>query len=485
MKTLIWIRGKDLRIADHAALSQAKPDDIAVFVVDPYFFAPERAREIPHRMQFLIDSLHALAETMAAARGKLWVVHGRSTRVIPALAKETRVDRVTALRWSEPIGRRRDRIINDRLNVPFELLDGETLHHPGTLRTGAGTPYSVFSPFARAFRAKFDLGRPYPTPTTLPNGPIPEHFIGKLPTLADLGLERNPRILKGGEAEASDRLHAFVNKQNQRYGDHRNRMDLEGTSRLSADIKFGVLSPRTVWLAVERSAWADTHKHAYLNELVWREFNYSTLWDRPDILTEPFKSKWADFPWQNHPQHWYAWTTGTTGYPVVDAAARQLLATGFVHNRARMISASFLTKHLQTDYRLGEAHYLKWLTDGDWAQNNMGWQWAAGCGADAQPWFRIFNPILQGRKFDPDGSYVRRWIPELASLDTKYIHSPWEAPPMALQWSGIRLGETYPLPVVDHATARQSFLDVAKNYMDQAASEIRGSPKPTRRSASA
>jgi len=149
----------------------------------------------------------------------------------------------------------------------------------------------------------------------------------------------------------------------------------------------------------------------------------------------------------------------------VDAAARQLLQTGFVHNRARMIAASFLTKHLRLHYRHGEAHYLKWLTDGDWAQNNMGWQWAAGCGADAQPWFRVFNPISQGQKFDADGAYVRRWVPELAGLDDKYLHAPWEAPPMALRWAGITLGETYPSPIVDHPTARADFLAAAKAYM--------------------
>ena len=467
MKTLIWIRGKDLRLTDHPALAQANPGDIAVFVVDPYFFAPENAKNMPHRIQFLIDSLHALADAMHAAGGKLWAIPGRSTHVIPELAQACRVDRVIALRWVEPIGRRRDHIVQERLNVPFELLEGETLHPPGTVRTGGGTPYSVFSPFARTLRRQLTIDTPHPVPTILPSGDVPERFVGALPTLDDVGLRRNSSILRGGEAAAHERLRVFVDNKNQRYKDHRNRMDLDGTSRLSADIKFGVLSPRTVWLAVQNSSWTEADKDAYLNELIWREFNYSTLWDRPDILDNPFKAKWAGFPWRNDPDHWHAWVTGTTGYPVVDAAARQLLATGFVHNRARMITASFLTKHLQIDYRRGEAHYLKWLTDGDWAQNNMGWQWAAGSGADAQPWFRIFTPILQGRKFDPDGSYVRKWIPELAPVETKYIHSPWTAPSLALQWSGIRLGETYPLPIVDHATARQDYLTVAKRYMDQ------------------
>ena len=208
----------------------------------------------------------------------------------------------------------------------------------------------------------------------------------------------------------------------------------------------------------------DVQKRKFTDELIWREFNYNTLWTRPDVLYSPFRETWAGFPWADNTAHWEAWAYGQTGYPIVDAAARELLATGYVHNRARMIAASFLTKHLMMDYRLGEAHYMRWLTDGDWAQNNMGWQWAAGCGADAQPWFRVFNPMTQGRKFDPTGAYVQRWVPELAGLSPKFIHAPWEAPEMVRRWAGIRLGETYPFPIVDHKSAREAFLAVARNH---------------------
>jgi deoxyribodipyrimidine photo-lyase len=212
------------------------------------------------------------------------------------------------------------------------------------------------------------------------------------------------------------------------------------------------------------SSLKDVDKRSFLNELIWREFNYHTLWDHPKILSAPFKSKWAEFPWAEPPDHLDAWKQGRTGYPVVDAAARQLLATGFVHNRARMVAASFLTKHLMLDFRLGEDHYLRWLVDGDWAQNCMGWQWAAGCGADAQPWFRIFNPVTQGKKFDPDGTYVRQWVPELRALDKRYIHAPWSAPPQVLERAKIQLGVEYPRPVVDHAWARERFLSTAKTF---------------------
>jgi deoxyribodipyrimidine photo-lyase len=200
------------------------------------------------------------------------------------------------------------------------------------------------------------------------------------------------------------------------------------------------------------------------NELVWREFAHSTLWDRPELLEQPFQAKFERFPWRRDEDGWRAWAQGETGYPVVDASARQLLAEGFVHNRARMIAASFLAKHLLVDYRLGEAHYMRYLTDGDHANNDAGWQWSAGCGCDAQPYFRIFNPVTQGQKFDPGGGYVRRWLPELAHLPARYIHQPWQAPPAVLEQAAVVLGRNYPHPIIDHAHARQRFLDTAAEH---------------------
>jgi deoxyribodipyrimidine photo-lyase len=242
-------------------------------------------------------------------------------------------------------------------------------------------------------------------------------------------------------------------------------MDLAGTSRLSADLKFGTLTTRQVWSAVESALGGSNAARSFLNELVWREFTHSTLWDRPELLETPFRPAFAGFPWKVDEALWQVWVAGKTGYPVVDAAARQLLGEGFVHNRARMISASFLTKHLLIDYRRGEAHYMKYLTDGDWAQNNAGWQWSAGCGCDAQPYFRIFNPVTQGKKFDPEGDYVRRWVPELGRMPARFVHHPWEAPDVVLDAAGVRLGETYPRPVVEHRFARERFLAVAAQHL--------------------
>jgi deoxyribodipyrimidine photo-lyase len=203
----------------------------------------------------------------------------------------------------------------------------------------------------------------------------------------------------------------------------------------------------------------------YTNELLWREFTHATLWDRPQLLERPFRADFEGFPWREDDEGWQAWVAGKTGYPVVDAAARQLLQEGFVHNRARMIAASFLTKHQLIHYKAGEAHYMKYLTDGDWAQNNAGWQWSAGCGTDAQPYFRVFNPQLQGEKFDPNGDYVRRYVPELAKLPAKYIHHPWDAPAKVLDAAGVKLGETYPEPIVEHGVARDRFLKIAESHL--------------------
>jgi deoxyribodipyrimidine photo-lyase len=465
-RTIVWFRGKDLRISDHAPLRDAAEagEVIPLFVLDPYFFAPVRARELPHRMQFLLDSLSALEAALAERGSRLLVVAGKSVEVVPRLAREWKADRVVAHRWVEPFARERDRRIGE--GAKLDLYEGETLMPPGTLRTGAGKPYSVFSQFARVFRETAMIGRPLPPPRTLP--PVPRDVrarVAVIPTCEQLGIERNPALLRGGEQAAKARLARFLRDAAAAYPEHRDRMDLPGTSRLSADLKFGTISARQVWAAVENALDATPAARSFLNELVWREFTYSTLWDRPELLERPFRPGFAGFPWQYDEKLWQAWVVGKTGYPVVDAAARQLLNEGFVHNRARMISASFLCKHLLIDYRRGEAHYMKYLTDGDWAQNNAGWQWSAGCGCDAQPYFRIFNPVTQGEKFDPEGTYVRRWVPELAKMPARYIHNPSEAPEAVLRAAGVRLAQTYPRPVVDHRFARERFLAVAAQHL--------------------
>jgi deoxyribodipyrimidine photo-lyase len=467
MRSVVWFRGKDLRLDDHLPLHDAlgTGEIIPLFVLDPVFFAPERARDTPHRMQFLLESLIELRDDIAARGSRLVLAAGRSVDIVPRLVRQWRADRVVAQRWVAPIGRERDDRIAAQLDVPLTLLGGETLAEPETVRTATGTPYAVFTPFARAFRSTLAVSAPLAAPQALPplpaDVPYPDDPI---PSLRDLGIAHNQNLASGGARSGRARLDAFLAGPARRYHELRNRLDADGTSRLSADLKFGTLSPSTVWRAVS-AAVSGTARDSFLNELVWREFNHSTLWDRPELMHEPFQPKFTNFPWTFDEGAWSAWTAGRTGYPIVDAASRQVLAEGFVHNRARMIHASFFTKHLLLHYGYGEEHYMRWLADGDWAQNNGGWQWSAGCGCDAQPYFRVFNPVTQGKTYDPDGEYVRRWVPELAALPTAHIHAPWEAPPLVLGAAGVSIGKTYPAPIVDHAEARERFLSVAREYL--------------------
>lgn len=440
MRTLVWFRGKDLRVHDHPPLLDAiaAGDMICLFVLDPYFFAPGRAQQAPHRIQFLLESLTELARTIAGLGSHLVVVEGKSVDVVPRLAHEWRVDRVVAHRWVEPFGRERDERIAQALRVPLKLYEGETLLPPGTLRTSSGGPFSVFTPFKRAFLTTAQIAKPLPAPSRIPSLPAGVHADKiAIPTCEALGFLPNPRVIAAGERAARQRLADFAGARVDAYDRSRDQLaDENGTSRLSQDLKFGTLSARTVWHAAAR---AGRGAEVFRSELMWREFAHAILWNHPRVLEQPFRPDFAGFPWRDDDEGWRAWCEGRTGHPVVDAAARQLLATGYVHNRARMIAASFLTKQLMIDYRRGEAHYMRWLTDGDWAQNNFGWQWSAGCGCDAQPYFRVFNPQRQGETFDADGAYVRRWVPEI--------------------------GRDYPAPIVNHAAARERFLDTAKRHL--------------------
>jgi deoxyribodipyrimidine photo-lyase len=315
----------------------------------------------------------------------------------------------------------------------LRLFQGETL--AGVLTTQTGGPFRVFTAYHRAFLRTVLLPRPQPAPRRLP--PLP----GDLP--------RWP----AGVREPL-RLAPFLEDGLAGYLEARDRLDQAGTSGLSEDLHFGRISAATAWHAASGRPGGE----AWQRQLVWREFAHHLLRQWPELLTHPFQAGFEGFPWEASRERFQAWVEGRTGFPVVDAASRQLLATGLVHNRARMISASFLAKHLLLDYRLGEAHYLAHLRDADQANNGMGWQWSAGCGCDAQPWFRVFNPVLQGQKFDPQGTYVRTWVPELAHLPAKVIHRPWEA--------GAQPG--YPAPIVDPQEARDRFLRIAKAHLRKA-----------------
>ncbi|HVW30189.1 MAG TPA: deoxyribodipyrimidine photo-lyase [Polyangiaceae bacterium] len=462
MRTLVWFRGKDLRLSDNAALAEASRDAQVI----PLFVAGPELTHGAHRAQFLVLSAEALARNLEALGTRLVVARGDAASVVPGRAERWNVDRVVALRRTEPWARDEAEKVRKALRAPLTLLDGETLLPPETVRTDRGTPYAVFTPFSRAFRELASgVGDALPAPKRLPSLPVEVRRDGEpLPTLRELGIERANGILAAGERAARERMKAYLRSRAARYHDTRDRLDLDGTSRLSADLRAGLVSIRAVWHAAHRAlAGAPQALDAFTKELIWREFAHALLWDRPELAREPFRAQFAAFPWENDRALFAAWREGKTGYPVVDASARQLLAEGFVPNRARMIAASFLTKHALVDYRWGERHYYEQLTDGDQAQNNTNWQWSTGCGVDAQPYFRIFNPAAQGKKFDPDGAYVRRWVPELSRLPARYIHSPAGAPESVLRAAGVVLGRDYPHPVVDHAMARARFLAIASS----------------------
>ena len=462
MRTLVWFRGKDLRVTDHLPLLEAAANGevIPLFVVDPYFFAPERAAELPHRMQFLTDSLAELSDRIAELGSRLVVVAGKSVDIVPKIAHALKVDRVVGYRWTEPVGRERDKHVTGRRSAPSRSISTKARRSPrqGRCSPAKGEPFSVFGPFARAFAKAVQIDPPKPAPRRLPPLPkLPSSVRCILvPGTKELGIVRNDGIVAGGEKAAHERLRRFLEGAAAHYETGRSAIGEDGTSRLSQDLKFGTLSVRAVWTAADEALVEHPKaRRTFSNELVWRELAYHVLWHRPSVLTAPFRDAWRRFPFKKNKKGWEAWVKGTTGYPVVDAAARQLLSAGFVHNRARMIAASFLTKHLLVDFRLGEAHYMKWLTDGDWASNDLGWQWSTGCGVDAQPWFRVFNPTLQGEKFDPEGEYVRRWLPELRDVPAKLVHRPWE----------YRGKLAYPQPIIDHDFARKRFLATAKSHL--------------------
>ena len=292
MRTLVWFRGKDLRVADHEPLAAAGRDAIPLFVLDPYFFAPERARKYAHRIQFLIDSLVELAESLRRLGSRLVVVEGKSVDVVPRIARELKVDRVVAHRWTEPIGRERDRRVAEA--VRLDLFEGERLVPPGSIRTTSGGAYQVFTPFWNAFVARATIGSPIAAPALGPVPPVGGEVA--IPTCESLGIVRNPRLVEAGERAAHARLDAF---RDDRYAEDRDRLDLDGTSRLSQDLKFGTISVRTVWHA--------TDSLAFRKELVWREFAHDMLWERPQLLVEPYRSEWKDFPWENEEARWSAW----------------------------------------------------------------------------------------------------------------------------------------------------------------------------------
>lgn len=465
---ILWLR-KDLRIDDNAALAAAVETGAPVLPV--YIREPEHLGTGPlgaAQSWWLHHSLHELSARFAALGSPIILRSGPAADVLDALIAETGAEAVFWNRRYDPKGIAIDAPLKQSLvarGITVKSFAGQLMHEPSRLLTGSGTPYRVYTPFWRAFDGAGDPPSPVTAPARIP---APEQAVesdvlndwNMTPTKPDWASTFR-EVFTPGEMAAQNRLETFLKNGLDRYDKGRDFPAGHATSLLSPHLAMGEISPARIWHAtiglVDRVGTDNLIR--FRKELVWREFSYHLLFHFPDLATRNWNDRFDSFAWGENETFFTLWTKGQTGYPIVDAGMRELWRHGTMHNRVRMIAASFLIKDLLIDWRRGEEWFRDTLLDADPASNPASWQWVAGSGADASPWFRIFNPTLQGEKFDPKGDYVRRFLPELANLDAKYIHRPFEAPLAELARAGITLGKTYPRPIVDHAQARQQALD--------------------------
>lgn len=445
---VMWFR-RDLRLADNPALLEAGAEGgeggvLALFVLDPRLWGPAG----PSRRAYLSASLDALDASLAARGGRLVVLHGDPVVEVPRAALAVGARSVHATADHGPYGARRDAAVEEALTacgVQMRRLGSPYAVAPGRVLNGSGRGYAVFTPFARAWAEhgwRAPVAEPGPDlrwvsppgldPSGIPEGSVPDGLT----------------LPEAGEAAARARWVAFLDRVDD-YETLRDRPDLDATSHLSVHLKWGEIHPRT--LLADLAARPGPGAATYRTELAWREFYADVLHRRPDSAREYLRPEYARMEYDEPAGALDAWRQGRTGFPLVDAGMRQLRATGWMHNRLRMVTASFLVKDLHLEWRVGARHFMHWLVDGDLASNQHGWQWVAGSGTDAAPYFRVFNPTTQGRRLDPHGAYVRRWVPELTDVEDAYIHEPSRRP------GGVPQG--YPLPLLDHAEERREALD--------------------------
>jgi len=467
MTTIVWFR-QDLRVADNPALTAARDGPvIPVFVFAPNedgAWAPGGASRwwLHHSLARLKEALEGLGSTLCLRTSD------DSLRTLLALAQECGATRIVWNRRYEPAIIARDQRIKTALRqagLQVDSYNGSLLHEPWNIQTKSGGPFQVFTPFWRHCLSLPDPMEPLAAPSMI----APDRWpfcatLESLDLLPHIDWAGGMRAAwTPGSIGAQESLQRFLAAAFEDYGALRDRPAVRGTSRLSPHLHFGEISPREIWHATRQFAQGRDANNAwrqsqFLAEVGWREFAHHLLYHFPQTPTAPLRSNFARFPWASNEAALAAWTRGLTGYPIVDAGMRQLWQTGWMHNRVRMIAASFLVKDLLTDWTHGARWFWDTLVDADLASNTLGWQWVAGCGADAAPFFRIFNPTTQGSKFDPVGAYVRRWVPELSRLPDDWIHRPWDAPSGVLATAGIRLGTDYPQRIVDHDVARKAAL---------------------------
>lgn len=464
MKRVIhWFR-RDFRITDNTALSAAVEaagsdgEVIPVYVASDWKGSHEWTG--PARQNFLCGSLASLAKNLEAIGGRLIIRRGDAVAELEKLAGETGATAIFANRDPDPFGRSveaRLETIAGKRGITVSLHKDACIHERDEALTGQGTVFRVFTPYSKVW---FGLPKPTPGPAIRKLSTPSDPASLALPRLSDWGLSPVAAIPEPGERAARERLKAFVAGPIAAYGDARDIPSVAGTSQLSQDLRFGLISPRQIYAAakkVEEGLPPEGRKSVmkYLAEIVWREFYMQLLWHYPELLEQEFNSTWRGMEWpglKGHPDAFERWCSGMTGFPIVDAAMRQLAATGWMHNRARMITAMFLTKDLHLDWRLGEAFFMRSLVDGEIASNNGGWQWSAGTGADAAPYFRIQNPWSQTKRYDPEGHYIRRWIPELKNVpNAALLEPPSDGRPIA---------PGYPAPMLDHAAERDRTMEL-------------------------
>ena len=467
---LVWFR-QDLRLADQRALSAALATGrpvLPVYILDDAA-AGSWKRGAASRW-WLHHSLTSLAKDLSDLGAPLILRRGATALHLAELAAVTGATAVYCSRCYEPWAARLETSLKDLLvkdGVELKRYSGVLLKDPETLRTQAGDPFKVYTPYWRALNASGVPAQPLPRPeaikavkTKIASDKLKDWAL--LPTRPDwAGGMRE--AWRPGEAGAQSNLDLFLDHALTGYSEMRNRPDMTGTSRLSPHLHFGEISPHQCWhaaalQAAKNGGRSDKGLETFHKELVWREFSYNLLSHWPDLPEQPFRKEFAAYPWAKDGKALKAWQRGATGYPIVDAGLRELWHTGWMHNRVRMVVASFLIKHLLVPWQQGEAWFWDTLVDADLASNAASWQWVAGSGADAAPYFRIFNPITQGETFDPEGIYVRRWVPEIARLANAHLNAPWDAPQEVLRAAGIELGRTYPYPIVNHSHARERAL---------------------------